>query len=215
MPAREADAPRAVPLHLPLRLWRTEFPQGKVSGVALFAHGDAAARLQALDVEPGDVAVIVQLGRIEVDAVAGAVGVAVGLNALDHADLLGDVVGGLAPDMRLVNVQLGQILLECFGVNLGDFPGAFARAAGAHFHLVLARVGIIGQMPHVGDVHDVQHLVAVKFQYAAQNIFKDVATQVADMGVVVDGEAASVQLDLRWSEGDERPYFSFVGIKQI
>ena len=45
MPTREADAPRAVPLHLALRVptgrGRAKFPEGKVGDGALFAQVNA------------------------------------------------------------------------------------------------------------------------------------------------------------------------------
>ena len=69
-------------------------------------------------------------------------------------------------------------------------------------------------MPHVGDVHHVLDLVPVEFEHTAQNILKEIGAQVADVGVVVDGKAAGVQLDLGRREGGERPYFSLVSIKQ-
>ncbi len=45
---------------------------------------------------------------------------------------------------------------------------------------------------HVGDVHDVVHLVAAIDQPAAQNVLESEGPQVADVGVIVDRGAAGV-----------------------
>ena len=56
----------------------------------------------------------------------------------------------------------------------------------------------------VGDVHDLVHLVAQIAQAAPQDVFEDKGSQVADVGVVVDGGAAGVELDLPRLERLER-----------
>ena len=107
------------------------------------------------DVEPRQVAVAFQARGVEVDAVGGAVGEALALDVGDEGDLLGDVVGGARPDGGRQDAQALQVALEGVGVEGGDVPGAAAGAPAALFHLVLAGVGVRGQVADVGDVDDV------------------------------------------------------------
>jgi hypothetical protein len=70
-------------------------------------------------------------------------------------------VGGGLHHVRPLDVQLAAVVEEGVGVVLGDLKDGFVLAAGALEHLVLAGVGVAGQMSHVGDVHDPLHVVAL------------------------------------------------------
>ena len=105
VPAGEPRAPRAVPLHLPLLTSRAELPQGKVGWIAFPGHVHAAAGLKALDVQARQVTIVGQTAGVKVDAIGGAVGVARRFDAPDDLDLLGDVLGRPAPDVRLQDVE--------------------------------------------------------------------------------------------------------------
>ena len=142
VPAGEAPAPRRLPLHLPRLAPGRELPQREVRRAALLAQLDATPRLEALDVEPREVAVVVELRRVEIDAVGGGVRVPVALDVGDERDLLGDVVGRLAQDRRVLDVQALHVGEERVGEVRGDLPRGLARAARALLHLVLAGVGV-------------------------------------------------------------------------
>lgn len=81
---------------------------------------------------------------------------------------------------------------ERVGVELRDVPDGLAFAGGALFHLVVAGVGVAGQMAHIGDVHDVVHLVAVVLQRTDQKVFENVGAEVADVGEMVHRRATTV-----------------------
>ncbi len=160
-------------------------------------------------------AVIGQFGGVEIDAVGGAVGKALLFDAADELDLLGDVVGGPAPDVRLEDIQrAADRAVKACGVELGDLPGGLAGAARAFFHFVFAGIGIRDQVADIGDVHHMFDLVTVEFQHPAQQIFEDIGAQVADMGVVVDGRAAGIQANFRGIERRELADSTGEGIKQ-
>ena len=78
------------------------------------------------------------------------------------------------------------------GVELRDVPDGLAFAGGALFHLVVAGVGVAGQVAHVGDVHDVVHLVAVVLERTDQEVFENVRAEVADVGEMVHRRATTV-----------------------
>ena len=204
VPAGEALAPRAVPLHLPFHLRRAELPEGKVRLVALAAHFHPRALLQALHLETRQPAVALEARRIEVDAVVGAVGEALGLEVADQGDLLGDVAGGPRKLIRALDVQPVQIVQVALRILLGDLPGRALRLARRLLHLVLARVRVRGEVAHVGHVDHVAHLVAQAAQGFLQNVREDVAAQVADVRLGVDGGAAGVNARLTDPQRDER-----------
>ena len=63
-------------------------------------------------------------------------------------------------------------------------------------HPVLAAVEpLVAEVAHVGDVLDVEDLDAVVEQHAPDQVREQVAAQVADVGVAVDGRAAGVHPD--------------------
>jgi hypothetical protein len=100
-----------------------------------------------------------------------------------------------AQDGRTFEVEAREIVEEVLRVELGNLPRRLARAARALLHLVLAGVGIRGQVTDVGDVHDVTHLKAVPAQYALQHIFEQERAEVADVLIVVDGRTARIEPD--------------------
>ena len=135
---------------------------------------------------------------VEINAVRGAVGAAIGLDAADKINLFLDMVRGPAQDVRGEDVQRRDILPEGRGVFLGDLPGRHARAPRPLLHLVLTRIGVGDQVAHVGDIHHMPHVVAVVGQRAAQDVVKDIGAQVADMRVIVNRHAAGVEANPRW-----------------
>ena len=162
----------------------------------LFAQLDAPTCFQPLDVEPAEIAVVRLLRRIEIDAIRGPVRVAVLLEVDDEPDLLLDMIGRLAQDRRLLDVEAPHVDQERIGVELRDFPGGLARAPRALLHLVLACVGVGSEMADVGHVHHVPHAVAVPFENAPQRVHEHECAEIADMLVVVDGRPAGVEAHL-------------------
>ena len=89
------------------------------------------------------------------------------LNALNKGDLFWDVVGRLAPDVGFQDIQGAQVGLERLGIHFGNLPDSFASARRASLHLVFAGVAIGNQMAHIGDIHDMIDLIAIKDQHPA------------------------------------------------
>ena len=196
VPAREPDAPGAVPLHLPLLARRAELPQGEVGYAALLRHVDPRAGLEPFHVQAGEITVIGLFRGVEVDTVRGPVGEPLLFDTLDLPDLFGDMVGGPAPRVRLQDVQPTHVIFEDAGVVLGDLPGRLAGAPRTLLHLVLARIRVGGQVPHVGDVHHVTDLVSVERKRPAQQVAEHVRAHVADVGEIVDRGTAGVETHL-------------------
>ena len=78
----------------------------------------------------------------------------------------------------------------------GDLGRRLRLEAGSDEHRVRPEVdALVAQVADVGDVLDVQDVDAVVQQGASDEVGQDVAAQVADVGVAVDGRAAGVHPD--------------------
>ena len=58
--------------------------------------------------------------------------------------------------------------------------------------LVLAFVGVMLQMPHVGDVSDIPHLQTKMSEVSEKSVESDCRSSVSQMGVAVDGRTADI-----------------------
>ena len=173
-----------------------EFPQREVGRMFLFPEVHALAGFLSLDVEPREVSVVRLLRGVEIDAVGGPISVAVLLDVGDEFDLLGDMVGRAAQHRRVLDVQQLHVGDESVGVEPGDFPCRLARAPRALLHLVLAGVGVRGEMADIGDVHHVPHAISVPLEHPLQHVLEQERPVVADVLVVVDRRPAGVQPDV-------------------
>ena len=112
------------------------------------------------EIEAGKLAVAGEGADIVVDGVAGFVAVALIHQSLHEIDHLGDVVGGAGDEFGFGNIQAVKILHEDLGVEGGDLHRVFLLFARGLGHLILALVGIGGEVTDVGDVHAVFKIVA-------------------------------------------------------
>ena len=163
-------------------------PDSEVGGVFLqvilhLAAQLAVAALQIVQLEVAELAVLRVALDAEVDvAVLGHIGVAGVDQVLDDVQNLLDVLGGAGLDGGLFAVQTGGIL-EVLGLEaLGDF------LHGSTLFLALLDELVID----VGDVGDIDDLVAAVLKVTAQGVEDDERAGVADVDIVVDGGAADV-----------------------
>ncbi len=197
-------SPRRVPQHGLVLELRLREPQREVRRVFLaLVHRHSGAGPQVLLVQEGQPSVAGELADVEIDVAAGLVGEPVLLDAGDQVDHVLDVLRGPADDGWRQASQELEIVKEGAGVELRDLPDTAPLLAGALEHLVLALVGITGEVADVGDVHDVAHGVAEVFQGPPEEILEEVGAQVPDVGVVVHGRAAAIQADLARLDGHE------------
>src|SRR3546814_14662596 len=63
-------------------------------------------------------------------------------------------------------------------------------------HLVVAGVGVRGQVADVGDVDDMAQLVTLERQGTAQRVGEDIGAHVADMLIIIDGRSAAIDARL-------------------
>ena len=218
VPAGVAHAPGGVPFQRLILELRLGEPQHKVVLVALVGvllHALADAHGQILLVVVVEDVVPLQLAGVEVHVAAGQIRVT-GVDELgDDLDIVVDEAGGRLHHVGTLDVQLPAVGEEGVGVVLGDLHDGLVLPLGALEHLVLALVGVGGQVPHVGDVHDAVHVVSGVAQVLLQHVLHDVGAQVADVGEMVHGGAAGVHLHMPRRVGLELLFLVGSGIIQI
>ena len=100
-------------------------------------------------------------------------------------------------------------------VGLDDFHRLELLETGFLGDLVFAFVGIVLEVPHVGDIAHIAHLVAQVLEQAVQPIVGDARTGVAQVGVAVDGRAADIQADTARMDRFEKFLLVRQGIEDI
>ena len=198
VPAREALAPAGRPLER--ALLAGGLPQREVGGVALVVldvAGGPVARPEIIERVARQLPVALERrDRVVEVVVVGAVGVARILEPLGEVEHLGDVLGRAREDVGREDVDERLVVVERGLVCGRDLGGRLVLEARLNEHPVLASIElVVAQVADVGDVLDVEHLDAVIQQHAPDEVREEVAPQVADMGVAVDGRAAGVHPD--------------------
>ena len=197
VPAREAAAPRRVPLLLARDAGRGQLPEGEVGRVPLVLDAlDPTTGGQLVEIEPRELRVAGEGRDVEVHAVGDHVGVASVLEGPHHRDLLGDVRRGLRQEVGLEAAQPTAVVGPLLGVELGDLRRRLAGRCGGLLHLVVTLVGIGHEVTDVGDVRDVGDVVAGRDEHPAQEVGEQLAAHVAEVLQGVDGGTARVDADL-------------------
>ena len=146
------------------------------------------ARQPAVAVEPADVVVDVP--------VRCGVGVAEVLERLGQRQHLGDVIGRAREHVGGQDVDRGLVGMERGFVRVGDLGRRLVLEAGRHQHRVLAAVeALVAQVADVGDVLDVEDVDAVVQEGPPNQVGEQIAAQVPDVCVAVDGRATGVHPD--------------------
>ncbi len=208
VPARAAHAVGAFPCRL---AGLGGLPDGKVGGVFLqvvlhLAAQLTVAALQIVQLEVAQLAVAFIALDPEVHVAVLCHIRMTGLNEiLDDVQDLVDVLGGAGLNSRLAAVQtLGILEVLCLKA-LGDLlhRGALFLALGDEL------------VVDVGDVGNVQYLVAAVFQIAAQGVEHDQRAGVADVDEVINGGTADVDAVLARHLRHEFFFLTGQGVKDL
>ena len=103
--------------------------------------------------------VLVILFDVEVDGSVALVGISIGENFPDELNLLNDVTGGVRFDARWEDIKRIHGLMVAVGVVLRHLHRLELLQTRLLGDFVLALVGIVLQMAHIGDVSDITHLI--------------------------------------------------------
>ena len=211
VPAGPAPAERRVPRRADLLvLFLGRLPEHEVPrvlfGVLVGAHPLARPRLELPAVELRQPAIRGKPRDREIDrSVLALVGHLFVEQPLDHLDHGTDVLGGARLLMGRADPEPVAVFLERPGERVDVGPERHALGEG----------GRDGAVVHVGEVHDVQDVVAARLEPAAQEILEEERPEVADVGVVVDGGAAGVERHASRLNGRERLYPAGQGVVEL
>src|SRR3546814_14805244 len=97
-----------------------------------------------------------------------------------------------------------EVALEFGRIKGRDIPSRPALRRRRFLHLVVAGVGVRGQVADVGDVDDMAQLVTLERQGTAQRVGEDIGAHVADMLLIIDGRSAAIDALLVRVDGHER-----------
>ena len=182
VPAGPAGAPGAFPGGFP-RL--APFPEGKIHGVFFFfVHRDAGACLHVFQVATGKGAVAAETGNPEVDIGVNLVGESLANEVFDQLDDLPHVFGGLWLDGGREDAEAGHVF-----VKHGDEAAGKFLAGG-----VLLLCPLDDLVVDIGEVADKENRIAPVTQIADDHIEDQGGPGMADMAVVIGGDAADVRL---------------------
>ena len=156
--------------------------------------------------------VLVILVHVEVDGALAFVGIAVLQNLLHQFDLFDDVSRGLRLNAGRQDVEGAHGVVVAVGVILCHFHRLQLFQAGFLGYLVLAFVGIVFQMAHVGDIAHIAHLIAQVLEVAEQQVERDGRACVSQMRVAVDGGAADVHPHVGGVQGFENFFLPVQGV---
>ncbi len=188
VPAGAPFAPGAVPGDIAVLLV-PGFPEREVRGAlfGVFVLIDSRAGAHLIRLNSPQFAVTGEFADGKVYApVVGLVGEALVHERADQLDHLRNVIGGGGIHFGALDAQLIQILEKSLLVGFGEVLQGYACGAGV----------ADGFIVHVGEVHDLFDLVAGVAQGSAQQIFKHIGAEIADVSEVVDGGTAGVESNL-------------------
>ena len=177
-------------------------PEGEVGLMALLAHTGQLARVvdDVLKIAVGEDAVVMVLVvflHVEVDGAVALVGIAVVENLAHHLGLFDDVACGVGLYRRRQYVEHLHGLVVAVGVVLRHLHWLELFQTGLLLDLVVALVGVVLQVAHVGDVAHVAYLVAKVSEIAEKHVEGDGRARMAQMRIAVDGGTADIHAHMR------------------
>ena len=156
VPAGIAHAPRRIPLECLILKLRLREPKDKIILIALvrvLLHALADTDFEIFLVVVVKHIVFFQLRCVKIHVSSCDIGVALVKQRLDDVDILRDTVRRRFNDVRPLDIQLVAVGKESVRVEFGDLHDRLMLTLGSLEHLILAGVGIRGQMADVRDIH--------------------------------------------------------------
>ncbi len=206
VPAGESPAPGRWPHHLLFTEFALGEPKNEVFGVLLvfiLLHPLPDRRFQPIELEAGELAVIIDRVDREVHVSPALVGMPLFFQTENQIDHLLDVVGRLAGRARSNHLQIVKVPEERIGVILCDLPRALLLFPGGFFQFVLTVIAIPAQMADIGNVHHVGHLIPAGDENPLQEILEQEGSKVSDVGIVIDGGTAAIHPRFFGGDRDE------------
>ena len=188
MPARAPLAPRRVPCNVAVG-FVIGFPEGEIRDgfLCIFVHGDAGSDLHLVVVDMDELSVTGPFRDGEIDGLVfrliGYPLVKEGFNDFNHFGNMG-CRGGI--DIRRDDAERLDVLEESVFVLLCEVVERNFCGTRAADRLVI----------DVRQIHDMFDVEIEEAKSPLEDVFERIASEVADVGEVVNGWAACVQADM-------------------
>ena len=125
--------------------------------------------------------------NVKIHRALALVGIATVHNLLHQLYLFYDVTGGMRLYAWRQHTQRLHGLVIAVGVILCHLHRLQLLQSCFLGYLVIALIGIVLQVPHVGNVSHVAHLIAYVLQIPEQDVESDGRTGMTQMGVSING----------------------------
>ena len=147
--------------------------------------------------------VTVVLLHIEVHTAVAHIGISMVQNLLHQLLLLNDMPCGMRFDAGRQTSQGIHSLVEAIGIVLGHLHGFQLLQTCLLGYLILTLISIMLQMPHIGDITHIAHLVAYVSQISEEEVEGDGRTRMPQMSIAIDGGTAYIHTHVSWVQGPE------------
>ena len=188
MPARAALAPRRVPCDVAVG-FIIRLPKGEIRNgfLRIFIHGNAGSDLHLVMVDMDELSVAGPFFNGEIDGfIFRLIGYSLVKEGFDDFNHFGDVSRRGGIDIRWNDAKRLDVLEEGIFVFLREVVERNFGGTGAANGLVI----------DIRQIHDMLDVEIEEAESPFEDIFEGVASEIADVGEIIDGWAACVQADV-------------------
>ncbi len=215
VPSRESVAPRTWPAHD--MLWRSFLPKSEVHLVFLLPHSIELSALvdNIVEVAMREDAVVVHLIiflDIEIHTAVADVCKSVVDYLFHEFFLLDNMSRGMRFDAWRQNIQRLHCVMIAVGIILCYLHRLQLLQSCLLLNLVVAFVGIMLKMPHIGDVSHVAHLIAKVLQVTEHEVECYCRTCMSEMRIAIYRRTAYIHTHIGSMERFETLFLPCEGI---
>ena len=206
MPSRETFTPRTRPMH---DMLRTRFlPKGKVVTVLFLLLTVQLTGLghNIVEVSAAQLTIRIILRvflYVHIHAAVRHIGIAFVQNLLHKSNLLNDMSARMRLNRRRQDIKGCHIAVVTVGIELNNLHRLQLLQTRFLSYLILAFIGVMLQVTHIGDITNITHFVAQKLKVAVQHIERDSRTGVTQMGIAIHRRTAYIHTDMSLMKGLE------------
>ena len=131
---------------------------------------------------------------------------------LNHMNKFFDTIGSRFYHIRAFNFQFLAVFKKRIGIILCNIHHRFVFSFGTGKHLIFPGVSIAGQMSHICDIHDTLYIISGKTQILFQHIFHNIASEISNMGKMINGRPACIHCHFSRFIGNKLFHFFGKGI---
>ena len=218
VPPWETIAPRRGPTH---NVRRTGFfPKSKVHLMTLFAHAiefstriadffEIASRKNTIFI------VFVVFHHVEIHRTIAFISITCCENLFHQFDLFDDVSRSMRFNRRRKHIELCHCRVETIGVELRHFHGFELIQSSFFRNFVLPLVGIVFQMPHIGDVAHIAYGISQVFEVTEEEVEGNSRTRVSEVCITINGGSTHIHANAAFVNGFEEFFGAREGVVNL